>query len=98
MKGTVIVEYSGKLPEVFLQTIKEVNQAAEIVKTKQLVVKHDYDVDGLLNLIVGLLELTNVNVTGIEIRRDVPDVSSVLPRPMFPPGLLPGYRMAAGYY
>lgn len=95
MRGTIIVEYSGKLPEVFLQTIKEANEEAEITKTNPLVIEHSYDINGLLNLVVGLLELTNVSATRIEIQRDVPDAYS---EPIFSPGLLPEHKMAAGYY
>lgn len=74
MRGTVTINYTGRLPEVLLETIKELDQEVRVLKTRPLVLQHEYGVDRLLGLVLGTLRFTNVNVTGIDMVRDVPDI------------------------
>ncbi len=78
MRGTVTINYTGSLPKVFLETIKELGQEVKVLKNSPLVLEHEYGIDRLLGLVLGILRFTNVNVTSIDLVRDAPDIYSDL--------------------
>lgn len=81
MKGKVTVDYTGRLPEDLLSTISELIEGVEIEKVDPLVLKHDYSVDNLLNLVLGLISLSDLEVKRVEMERDVPEIYEVVTVP-----------------
>lgn len=72
MRGTIFMDYTGSLPEDFIATIKELKNPL-VRKTRPLILSDETDVDGLLNLILGMLRTCDARVWSIEVKRDVPD-------------------------
>ncbi len=81
MKGKVTVDYTGRLPEDLLSTISELIEDVEIEKVDPLVLKHDYSVDNLLNLVLGLISLSDFEVKRVEMERDVPEIYEIVKVP-----------------
>jgi len=81
MKGKVTVDYTGRLPEDLLSTISELIEGVEIEKVDPLVLKHDYSVDNLLNLVLGLISLSDLEVKRVEMERDVPEIYEIVTVP-----------------
>jgi hypothetical protein len=81
MKGKVTVDYTGRLPEDLLSTISELIEGVEIEKVDPLVLKHDYSVDNLLNLVLGLISLSDLEVKRVEMERDVPEIYEMVTVP-----------------
>ncbi|HOV66213.1 MAG TPA: hypothetical protein PLR48_04590 [Bacillota bacterium] len=81
MKGKVTVDYTGRLPEDLLSTISELIEGVEIEKVDPLVLKHDYSVDSLLNLVLGLISLSDLEVKRVEMERDVPEIYEIVTVP-----------------
>ncbi len=81
MRGRVTVDYKGRLPEDLLSTISELKGDVKVEKVNPLVLEHDYSVDGLLNLVLGLIRLSDIEVTGVEMVRDVPEVYELVTVP-----------------
>ena len=81
MKGKVTVDYTGRLPEDLLSTISELIEGVEIEKVDPLVLKHDYSVDSLLNLVLGLISLSDLEVKRVEMERDVPEIYEMVTVP-----------------
>ena len=81
MKGKVTVDYTGRLPEDLLSTISELIEGVEIEKVDPLVLKHDYSVDNLLNLVLGLISLSDLEVKRGEMERDVPEIYEMVTVP-----------------
>ena len=81
MRGKVTVDYTGRLPEDLLSTISELIEGVEIEKVDPLVLKHDYSVDNLLNLVLGLISLSDLEVKRVEMERDVPEIYEIVTVP-----------------
>lgn len=81
MRGKVTVDYTGRLPEDLLSTISELIEGVEIEKVDPLVLKHDYSVDNLLNLVLGLISLSDLEVKRVEMERDVPEIYEMVTVP-----------------
>ncbi len=98
MRGSVTIKYTRKLPPIFEETIREAKPDTRIISMNPLVLKHDYDIDGLLNLIIGIVEMANIKVTQIELFRDTPDVYQLFPEivPSYPTDIQSELVMALG--